>query len=164
MKALLLAGHKRANVIFVSAQFRVSLYEQHMGSLCQLISGVSALVVLFVVSDLAYSNMLVSLFHLNHLDFLNDVIIHHFFFSKHSRENDSNDKSVKSKGFSENKDEDHTNVDVFLGVGTDTGVTDDTDSESSSESGETTTESSSEMLVAGVVEVLGVSDNGGGDN
>jgi len=51
--ALFLAGHKRANDIFVSAQFRFSLYEQHMGSLCQLISGMSALVVLFVVSDLS---------------------------------------------------------------------------------------------------------------
>jgi len=51
-----LAGHKRANFIFVSAQsFRTSLGEWHMGSLCRLInafSGQSALVVLFVLSDL----------------------------------------------------------------------------------------------------------------
>jgi len=52
-----LAGHKRANIIFVSAQsFRTSLGEWHMGSLCRLInafSGQSYLVVLFVLSDLA---------------------------------------------------------------------------------------------------------------
>jgi len=111
------------------------------------------------------SNVQRTLFHLNHLDFLNEFIYHlsQVFFVC-SREDDSNNETVESKGFSENEDEDHAYVYVFLSVGTYTGITDNSDSESSSECGETTAESSSQVLEAGVVVVLDVTDLSGGDD
>jgi hypothetical protein len=107
-----------------------------------------------------------TLFHLNHLDFLNEVIFHlsQVFFFACSREDDSNNETVESEGFSKNEDEDHAYVDVFLRVGTYTGITDNSNSESSSEGGETTAESSSQVLEAGVVVVLNVIDLSGGDD
>ena len=65
-----------------------------------------------------------------------------------SREDNSDDEAVEAKSFGENKDEDHSDVDVFLGVGTDTGVTDNTNAESSSEGGETTAKTAGQVFVA----------------
>ena len=61
---------------------------------------------------------------------------------------DGNDKAVETKGFSEDQDKDHTNEDVFLGVGTHTSITDDTDGETGSQGGQTDTEAGSQELVA----------------
>lgn len=74
-------------------------------------------------------------------------------------EDDSYNQSVKAESLSENKDENHSDVDVLLGVGAYTSITDNSNAESGSEGGETTAKSTSEMSVGVVVRVLGV--NGG---
>ena len=77
------------------------------------------------------------------------------FCVERSVHNDGDDETVESEGFSENEDENHTNIHVFLGVSTDTGVSDDTDGESSSEGGETTAHATSEVPVSSVRSVDG---------
>ena len=69
-------------------------------------------------------------------------------------ENDGNNQTVETESLSENEDEDHTNVDVFLGVSTNTSVTGNTDSETGGEGGETAAKTGSEVLVAVVGGVL----------
>lgn len=65
-----------------------------------------------------------------------------------SGEDNSDDEAVEAKSFGENKDEDHSDVDVFLGVGADTSVTDDSNAKSSSEGWESTAKTSSQVSVA----------------
>lgn len=69
-------------------------------------------------------------------------------------ENDWNNQTVETKSLSENEDEDHTNIDVLLGVSTDTSVTGNTDSETGGEGGKTAAKTGSEVLVAVVGGVL----------
>ena len=69
-------------------------------------------------------------------------------------ENDGDNQTVQTESLSENEDENHTDVDVLLGVSTDTGVTGNTDSETSGEGGETAAKTGSEVLVAVVGGVL----------
>ena len=64
------------------------------------------------------------------------------------RKNDGNNESVKTESFSEDQDKDHTNEDVFLGVGADTSVTDNTNGEASSQGGETDAQAGSEEFVS----------------
>jgi len=52
-------------------------------------------------------------------------------------QNDRDNQTVQTESLSENENEDHTDVDVLLGVGTDTGITSDTDGETGSEGRET---------------------------
>jgi len=66
----------------------------------------------------------------------------------------SDNKSVETKSLTENKDKNHTDVDVLLGVSADTGITSDTKAESGSKGGKTAAEASGEMLVAVVGTVL----------
>ena len=63
-------------------------------------------------------------------------------------------KTVESKSLTENEDENHTDVNVLLGVGAHTGITSDTEAESGSEGGETAAQASGEVTVA-VVAVVG---------
>lgn len=69
-------------------------------------------------------------------------------------EHNGDDETVETESFTENEDQDHTDVDVLLGVGTHTSVTDDADGETSGKGGETTAETGSEVLVASVHRVL----------
>ena len=64
------------------------------------------------------------------------------------RKNDGDNEAIKTKGFGEDQNKDHTNEDVFLGVGTDTGITDDTDGEASGQGGETDAEAGSQEFVS----------------
>ena len=62
---------------------------------------------------------------------------------------DGDDESVQTNGLSENEDEDHTNEDsIGLGIGSDTGITSDTNGQSSSEGAESASESSAKVLVS----------------
>jgi hypothetical protein len=63
-------------------------------------------------------------------------------------ENDWDNQTVETESLSENEDQNHTDVDILLGVGTDTGITGDTDGETGGEGGETAAKTGSEMLVA----------------
>ena len=83
--------------------------------------------------------------------------------------NDETDnETVKSKRFRENEDKNHTDVELgLLGVGADTGVTDDANGETGGEGGHTDGETSAKMGVSGVGRVdrggiqLTVDDDGG---
>lgn len=79
-----------------------------------------------------------------------------------SREDDGDDEAVEAKSFGENEDEDHSDVNVFLGVGADTSITDNTNAETGSEGGESTAETTGQVLVALVGTVVG--DDGAGDD
>ena len=80
-------------------------------------------------------------------------------YSRAEVDNDGDDEAKESKSLGKNKDEDHTHNHVFLGVCTDCGITNDTDGEARGEGGETTAESSSELLVALVATVVVVSNS-----
>jgi len=71
-----------------------------------------------------------------------------------SREDDGDDEAVEAKSFGENEDEDHSDVDVFLGVGADTSITDNSNAETSSECGESTAKTTSQVFVCSVGVVL----------
>ena len=82
--------------------------------------------------------------------------------------NETDNETVKSKRFRENEDKNHTDVELgLLGVGADTGVTDDANGETGGEGGHTDGETSAKMGVSGVGRVdrggiqLTVDDDGG---
>ena len=50
---------------------------------------------------------------------------------------DSNDETIEAEGFSENEDEDHTDVHVFLGVSSNSSISNNTNGHSSSKGRET---------------------------
>ena len=64
------------------------------------------------------------------------------------RKNDSNDEAVKTESLSEDQDKDHTNEDVFLSIGTDTSITDNTNSEASSQGGEADAQAGGQKFVS----------------
>ena len=63
-------------------------------------------------------------------------------------QNDGDNQTVQTKRLSEDKNKDDSDVDVFLGVSTDTCITSDANAETGSEGWETAAKSRSEMLVA----------------
>ena len=80
-------------------------------------------------------------------------------YSRAEVDNDGDDKAKETQSFCENEDQNHSDDHVFLGVCTDCGITNDTDGEARGEGGETTAESSSELLVALVATVVVVSNS-----
>jgi len=81
---------------------------------------------------------------------------------------ETDDKTVQTEGLSEDKNEDHSDEETgLLGVGADTGITDNTDGETGSEGGHTDGKASTEVsealvggVLGGLVELL-VDDDGG---
>jgi len=75
------------------------------------------------------------------------------------RQDDGNDHAIETEGLSEDENEDHADEDLLLlGVGSNTGVTDDTNSKASCEGGETASQTGGEVLVS-----LGIRVGGGVD-
>lgn len=63
-------------------------------------------------------------------------------------EDDGDDHAVETEGLTEDEDQNHADEDrLLLSVGSNTGVTDDTNGETSSEGGETASEAGGEVLV-----------------
>jgi len=83
-------------------------------------------------------------------------------------DDEADNESVQTEGLGEDENQDHTDEEAgLLSVGTDTGVTDNTDSESGSEGGHTDGQASTEVseslvggVLGGLVELL-VDDDGG---
>lgn len=72
------------------------------------------------------------------------------------RQDDGDDHAIETEGLSEDENEDHADEDLLLlGVGSNTSITDDTNSETSCERGETAGQTGGEMLVS-----LGISVGG----
>ena len=72
------------------------------------------------------------------------------------RQDDGDDHAIETEGLSEDENEDHADEDLLLlGVGSNTGVTDDTNSETSCEGGETASQTGGEMLVSLGIRVVG---------
>ena len=69
-------------------------------------------------------------------------------------EDDGDNQSVETESLSENKDENHADVDVLLGVGAYTSITYNTNAETGAEGGKAAAESASQVLVAVEVGVL----------
>ena len=63
-------------------------------------------------------------------------------------QNDGDNQTVQTEGLSEDENKNDSDVDVLLGVGTDTGITSNTDAETGSEGWETAAETWGEVLVA----------------
>ncbi len=64
-------------------------------------------------------------------------------------EDDGDNHSVQSNGFGENQQDDHTNEDtISLGVGSDTGISGNTNGESSGKGGKSAAESGCEVLIS----------------
>ena len=65
------------------------------------------------------------------------------------RQDDGDDHAIEAEGLTEDENEDHADEDLLLlGIGSNTGITDDTNSETSSERGETAGQTGGEMLVS----------------
>jgi len=83
-------------------------------------------------------------------------------------DDEADNESVQTEGLGEDENQDHTDEEArLLGVGTDTGVTDNTDSESGSEGGHTDGQASTEVseslvggVLGGLVELLVDDDRG----
>ena len=73
-------------------------------------------------------------------------------------EDNGHNQSVETERLSENENEDHSNVDVFLGVGAHTGITDNSNAKAGSEGGETAAKTTGQVLVAEVGGVVGLDD------
>ena len=72
------------------------------------------------------------------------------------RQDDGDDHAIETEGLSEDENEDHADEDLLLlGIGSNTCITDDTNSETSCERGETASQTGGEMLVS-----LGISVGG----
>ncbi len=55
-------------------------------------------------------------------------------------QDDGDNQAVQTESFAENKYEDHTDVDILLGVSTDTSITSDTEGQAGSEGGQAAAE------------------------
>ena len=65
------------------------------------------------------------------------------------RQDNGDDHAIETEGLSEDENEDHADEDLLLlGIGSNTGITDDTNSETSCERGETASQTGGEMLVS----------------
>lgn len=65
------------------------------------------------------------------------------------RQDDGDNHAIETEGLSEDENEDHADEDLLLlGVGSNTCITDDTNSKTSSERGETACQPGGEMLVS----------------
>lgn len=65
------------------------------------------------------------------------------------RQDDGDDHAIETEGLSEDENEDHADEDLLLlGVGSNTSITDDTNSETSSERGETASQTGGEVLIS----------------
>ena len=68
---------------------------------------------------------------------------------ENNKYDDGNDESVQTNSLGENEDKDHTYEDVIsLGIGSDTGITGNTNGKTSSKGRETASKTSTEVLVA----------------
>lgn len=73
-------------------------------------------------------------------------------------EDDGNNETVQTEGFGEDENQDHGNVELtFLTVGTDAGITNDTDGETSTETRETAAEAGGEVSISEEGRVLVIS-------
>jgi hypothetical protein len=70
------------------------------------------------------------------------------------RKDDGDNESVKTEGFAENEDEDHTDEDIFLSSCADTSITGDADRESGGQRGQTAAQAGGEVFVTRVRSVL----------
>lgn len=72
-------------------------------------------------------------------------------------ENNGDDHAIETEGLTEDENEDHADEDLLLlSVGSDTSVTDNTNSETSSEGGETASQTGGEVLVSIAIFVAGI--------
>lgn len=70
-------------------------------------------------------------------------------------DDERDDEAVESESFSENEDEDHSDEEGrLLGVGTDSGVSDDSDGEAGGKTGESAAQTGTEMGVSLLVSVV----------
>mmetsp|Transcript_87148 Transcript_87148/g.177624 ORF Transcript_87148/g.177624 Transcript_87148/m.177624 type:complete len:156 (-) Transcript_87148:144-611(-) len=119
--------------------------------ICYLSSGISSMVTYWSLFASRNSDHSISSHPCEISDRLSLRLVISLAYERVLRQNKGNNQSVKSKGFSENQDQNHTNKKLFLlSNGSYTGVSNNSNGHTGSKSGKTTAESGSQVGKSGV--------------